>query len=60
MGLVVLFGLALFLIERIGGSDEVEENLDADSYGDEDNGDANPAPSPAASASADAGPAKGA
>jgi len=50
MGLVVLFGLALFLIERIGGSDEVEENLDADSYGDE----------AAKSASADAGPAKGA
>jgi UDP-GlcNAc:undecaprenyl-phosphate GlcNAc-1-phosphate transferase len=50
MGLIVLFGLALFLIERIGGSDEVEENLDADSYGDE----------AAASASTDAGPAKGA
>jgi UDP-GlcNAc:undecaprenyl-phosphate/decaprenyl-phosphate GlcNAc-1-phosphate transferase len=32
MGLVVLFGLALFLIERIGGSDEVEEGLDAESY----------------------------
>jgi UDP-GlcNAc:undecaprenyl-phosphate GlcNAc-1-phosphate transferase len=32
LGLVVLFGLALFLIERIGGSDEVEEGLDAESY----------------------------
>ncbi|HEX7590354.1 MAG TPA: MraY family glycosyltransferase [Candidatus Limnocylindrales bacterium] len=32
LGLVVLFGLMLFLIERIGGSDAVEEGLDAESY----------------------------
>jgi UDP-GlcNAc:undecaprenyl-phosphate GlcNAc-1-phosphate transferase len=34
LGLVVLFGLMLFLIERLGGgSDAVEEGLDAESYG---------------------------
>jgi UDP-GlcNAc:undecaprenyl-phosphate GlcNAc-1-phosphate transferase len=32
LGLVVLFGLMLFLIERWGGSDDVEEGLDAESY----------------------------
>jgi UDP-GlcNAc:undecaprenyl-phosphate GlcNAc-1-phosphate transferase len=33
LGLVVVFGLALFLIERLGGrSGAIEESLDADSY----------------------------
>ena len=33
LGLVVLFGLALFLIERLGGgAGAIEESLDADSY----------------------------
>ncbi|HEX7491703.1 MAG TPA: MraY family glycosyltransferase [Candidatus Limnocylindrales bacterium] len=35
LGLVVLFGLMLYLIERLGGSDSVEEGLDSESY-DED------------------------
>jgi len=41
LGLVVLFGLMLFLIERLGGSDSVEEGLDAGSY---DADDPNPRP----------------
>jgi UDP-GlcNAc:undecaprenyl-phosphate GlcNAc-1-phosphate transferase len=41
LGLVVLFGLMLLLIERLGGSDSVEEGLDAESY-DTDS----PAPTP--------------
>ena len=33
LGLVVLFGLALFFIERLGGgAGAIEESLDADSY----------------------------
>ncbi|HEX7497345.1 MAG TPA: MraY family glycosyltransferase [Candidatus Limnocylindrales bacterium] len=33
LGLLVLFGLALFFIERVGGgADAIEESLDADSY----------------------------
>jgi UDP-GlcNAc:undecaprenyl-phosphate/decaprenyl-phosphate GlcNAc-1-phosphate transferase len=42
LGLVVIFGLALFLIERLGGgSGAVEESLDASSYaGGDDSGDA--------------------
>jgi UDP-GlcNAc:undecaprenyl-phosphate GlcNAc-1-phosphate transferase len=42
LGLVVIFGLALFLIERLGGGPgAVEESLDASSYaGGDDNGDA--------------------
>jgi hypothetical protein len=33
LGLVVVFGLALFLIERVGGgAAAIQESLDADSY----------------------------
>ena len=45
LGLIVLFGLALFLIERLGGgANAIEESLDASSYaassgGDDENGD---------------------
>jgi hypothetical protein len=39
LGLVVLFGLALFLIERLrGGAGAIEESLDASSYAN-DSGD---------------------
>ena len=47
LGLVVVFGLALFLIERVGGgATAIQESLDADSYaGADDDGDAAAPPS---------------
>jgi len=52
LGLVVLFGLALLLIERVGGGGQaIDQSLDADSYG---NGD-DPA-SPTAPAASEARP----
>ena len=52
LGLVVLFGLALFFIERLGGgAGAIEQSLDADSYSggadDDPNGAAPPTHSPA-------------
>ncbi len=45
LGLVLLFGLALFFIERIGGgAGAIEESLDADSYSGGRDNDPNPAP----------------
>jgi UDP-GlcNAc:undecaprenyl-phosphate GlcNAc-1-phosphate transferase len=38
LGLVVLFGLMLLIIERLGGADSVQESLDASSYGPDENG----------------------
>jgi hypothetical protein len=41
LGLLVVFGLGLYVIERLrGGASAVEESLDADSYPVDGNGDA--------------------
>jgi UDP-GlcNAc:undecaprenyl-phosphate GlcNAc-1-phosphate transferase len=46
-GLVVLFGLALLLIERLGGgAGAIEESLDAHSYSDDADKAGDPAPGP--------------
>ena len=55
LGLVVAFGLVLFLIERLGGgANAIQESLDAHSYANgQENGNASEAPAGRARAKAD-------